>query len=247
MVWVPYGNANGEHVNYYLKSAVNKNFMELQNKQTEENLNQLLSRLKLLIRSGMLLVLAASGALSQQANMQQKDSATVLHMAEAIRKQLVTLPQYGVFDDLHFAIKGSTLILRGEASRPTLKSAAENAVKGIEGVQTVENEIEVLPLSPNDDRIRAAVYRSIYSQPALQRYTANRGPQFLSLTRRTMGITQDPPVGWHAIHIIVKNGNVTLKGAVQTSGDAAIAEMRANTTPGVFSVDNDLMVMNQEK
>ena len=168
-------------------------------------------------------------------------------MAEAIRKQLVTLPQYGVFDDLHFAIKGSTVILRGEASRPTLKSAAENAVKKIEGVQNVENEIEVLPLSPNDDRIRAAVYRNIYSHPSMTRYTSNRGPQFLSLTRRTMGITQDPPVGWHAIHIIVKNGNVTLKGVVQNSGDAAIAGMRANTTPGVFSVDNDLMIANQEK
>ena len=203
------------------------------------------SRRNLFSLFGLLFTFAASGAFSQPADT-QKDSAPVLHQAEAIRKALVTLPQYGVFDDLHFALKGNTVILRGEASRPTLKSAAENVVKQVEGVQTVINEIEVLPLSPNDDRIRAAVYRSIYSQPALQRYTANRGPQFLSLTRRTMGITQDPPLGWHAIHIIVKNGNVTLKGVVLNSGDAAIANMRANITPGVFSVDNDLLVANEE-
>src|SRR4051812_16142902 len=109
------------------------------------------------IQTVLLLTLAAVEVFSQQSATGQKDSASVQRMAEAIRKQLVTLPQYGVFDDLHFAIKGSTVILRGEASRPTLKSAAENVVKKIEGVQNVENEIEVLPLSPNDDRIRAAV------------------------------------------------------------------------------------------
>lgn len=211
----------------------------------------MLSRMQSSLQISLLLTVAVTGAFSQssakQSDEKQTDSVPIQRMAEAVRKQLVTLPQYSVFDDLHFAIKGSTVILRGEASRPTLKSAAENVVKKIEGVQTVENEIEVLPLSPNDDRIRAAVYYNIYSHPAMLRYTANRGPQYLSLARRTMGITQDPPIGWHAIHIIVKNGNVTLKGVVQNSGDAAIAGMRANTTPGVFSVDNDLLVANQEK
>ena len=211
----------------------------------------MLSRIPSSLQLSLLLTVAVTGAFPQssakQSEGKQTDSAPMQRMAEAIRKQLVTLPQYSVFDDLHFAIKGSTVILRGEASRPTLKSAAENVVKKIEGVQSVENEIEVLPLSPNDDRIRAAVYYNIYSHPAMTRYTANRGPQFNSLTRRTMGISQDPPIGWHAIHIIVKNGNVTLKGVVLNSGDAAIAGMRANTTPGVFSVDNDLLVANQEK
>ena len=211
----------------------------------------MLSSIQFLLQLSLLLTVAATGAFSQSKDKQSDrkpiDSAPIQRMAEAIRKQLVTLPQYSVFDNLHFAIKGSTVILRGEASRPTLKSAAENVVKKVEGVQNVVNEIEVLPLSPNDDRIRAAVYYNIYSHPAMTRYTSNRGPQFLSLTRRTMGITQDPPIGWHAIHIIVKNGNVTLVGVVQNSGDAAIAGMRANTTPGVFSVDNDLMVANQEK
>ena len=166
----------------------------------------------------------------------------VLRIAKQVRKSILTLPEYGVFDYLHFAIKGNTVILRGEASRPILKSSAENVVKKIEGVGSVENDIEVLPNSPNDDRIRAAVYRRIYGQPSLQKYTSNRGPRFSSLTRRTMGITYDPPIGYHAIHIIVKNGNVTLYGIVDNEADFAMAEMQANQTPGVFSVDNDLQV-----
>ena len=172
-----------------------------------------------------------------------------LRIAKEVRKQILTLPQYGVFDDIHFAIKGRTVILEGEASRPTLKSAAENVVKKIEGVETVDNRIEVLPLSPNDDRIRAAVYARIYSQPSLQKYTANRGggSRFQSMTRRTMGITNDPPIGYHSIHIIVKNGNVTLRGVVNNESDLAIAGMQANMTPGVFSVDNDLFVAKDEK
>jgi len=172
----------------------------------------------------------------------------VLRIAKEIRKQIVTLPQYGVFDDIHFGIGGKTIILDGSASRPTLKSSAENVVKKIEGVEGVNNQIEVLPLSPNDDRIRAGVYARIYGYPVLQKYTSNRGGgRWLSLTRLVTGITNDPPIGYHAIHIIVKNGNVTLKGAVNNSGDLAIAEMRANLTPGVFSVANDLFVANEEK
>src|SRR6185437_8835970 len=152
----------------------------------------------------------------------------VLRIAKQVRKSILTLPEYGVFDYLHFAIKGNTVILKGEASRPILKSSAENVVKKIEGVGSVENDIEVLPNSPNDDRIRAAVYRRIYGQPSLQKYTSNRGPRFTSLTRRTMGITYDPPIGYHAIHIIVKNGNVTLYGIVDNEADFAMAEMQAN-------------------
>jgi hyperosmotically inducible protein len=172
----------------------------------------------------------------------------VLRIEKEVRKQIVSLPQYGVFDDIHFGIKGKTIILDGQASRPTLQSSAENVVKKIEGVYAVDNRIEVLPLSPNDDRIRAAVYARIYSYPALQKYSSNRGGgQWLSLTRRTMGITNDPPIGYHAIHIIVKNGNVTLKGVVDNSSDLAVAGMQANLTPGVFSVDNDLFIANEEK
>jgi hyperosmotically inducible periplasmic protein len=168
-----------------------------------------------------------------------------LRIAKEVRKQILTQPLYGVFDNIHFAIKGAdTVILRGQASRPILKSSIENSVKKIEGVQTVTNEIEVLPVSPMDDRIRARVYASIYSYPVLQKYTSNRGPmnQMPSVARMAGGITNDPPIGYHAIHIIVKNGNVTLTGVVNSEADLAIAGMRANQVPGVFSVDNQLEV-----
>jgi len=174
----------------------------------------------------------------------------VLRIAKEVRKQIVTLPQYGIFDNIHFGIKGAdTVVLMGQASRPTLKSGAENVVKKIEGVTSVDNQIEVLPNSPNDDRIRAAVYAAIYTYPALQKYTSNRGrPRGgPSVARAAGGITNDPPLGYHAIHIIVKNGNVTLTGVVDSDTDLAIAEMRANGVSGVFSVDNDLQVASNAK
>ena len=188
----------------------------------------------------------APSALSQdQAASSDANQQAVLRIAQEVRKQIVTLPQYGVFDNIHFAIQGGdTVILSGQASRPTLKSGIETSVKKIEGVKNVRNDIEVLPASPNDDRLRATVYRSIYGYPALQRYTSNRGGmnRMPSVARQAGGITNDPPIGYHAIHIIVKNGNVTLTGVVDSDSDLAMAGMRANTVPGVFSVDNQLEV-----
>jgi hypothetical protein len=176
----------------------------------------------------------------------------MVKLAEAVRKQIVTNTQYGVFDSIHFAIKGGdTVILKGWASRPTLKSSLESSIKRIDGVKSVVNEIDVLPSSPNDDRIRAATYRAIYGYGSLQRYTSNRGPAAgignNSVARRAGGITNDPPFGWHAIHIIVKNGNVTLTGVVDNEGDMTLAGMRANMVSGVFSVDNDLQVAGKSK
>ncbi|HTS65835.1 MAG TPA: BON domain-containing protein [Candidatus Acidoferrales bacterium] len=188
----------------------------------------------------------AQKAAMPAADARQKE---VLRIAQEVRKQILSLPQYGVFDNLSFGIRQNTVILRGAASRPTLKSSAENVVKKIEGVESVENEIDVLPLSPNDDRIRAAVYVSIYGYGPLQRYTSNRGGgrTGLSVARAAGGITADPPMGFHAIHIIVKNGNVTLAGVVDNEGDLAIAEMRANSVNGVFSVQNELQVARKKK
>ncbi len=174
------------------------------------------------------------------------DMQVVQRMARAIQKEIYTLPTYGVFDDIRFSIKDGTVTLKGLASRPTLKSSAENVAKKVEGVQKVVNNIEVLPLSRNDDQIRARVYINVYRHPALQRYTSSRGNIWLSSTNVNFGITQDPPLGYHAIHIIVKNGNVTLEGAVDNAGDRAIAEIQANTVPGVFNVDNRLAVLNDE-
>lgn len=179
----------------------------------------------------------------QTANLDAKQQ-DMLRIAENVRKQIVTQPLYGVFDSIYFALKDNTVILSGKASRPTLKSDIENTVKKIQGVNNVDNRIDVLPLSPNDDRIRAAVYASIYRYPALQRYTSNRGGprRGPSIARRAGGITNDPPIGYHAIHIIVENGNVTLTGVVDSDMDLALAEMRANSVPGVFSVVNELQV-----
>lgn len=173
----------------------------------------------------------------------------LVRIAEEVRKQIVTLPEYGVFDNIHFGINpDGTVVLRGEASRPTLKSSAENVVKRIEGVEKVDNQIEVLPTSPNDDRIRAAVYAAIYSSAPLQKYTSNRRSRPMpSVARAAGGITNDPPLGFHAIHIIVKNGNVTLTGVVNNAGDLAIAGIRASGVPLVFSVDNQLQVANEGK
>jgi hypothetical protein len=174
----------------------------------------------------------------------------ILRIAKEVRKQIVMLPQYGVFDNIHFAIKGTdTVVLQGKASRPILKSSAENVVKKVEGVTTVDNQIQVLPVSPNDDRIRTAVYASIYSylhwrntRPIkADREAADRlpAPQAESPTILPVAITR--------FTSLLENGNVTLTGAVNNEGDLAIAGMRANIVPGVFSVDNDLQVANQGK
>lgn len=178
----------------------------------------------------------------------QASERAVLRIAREVQKAVVTLPNYGVFDDIRFAIKGYDVTLKGLASRPTLKSSIEQVVKKIEGVEKVVNEIEVLPLSRQDDDIRLATYLRIYGHPALSRYNPNRGsPLFTSRTTLANGITNDPPPGFHPVHIVVKNGNVTLEGVLDTVVDRTVAELQANGTPGVFSVTNNIVVSNQDK
>ena len=143
-----------------------------------------------------------------------------------VRHELYMLPYFGVFDNLEFTVEpGGKVTLLGQVRRPTLKSDAEAVVKDIPGVDTVVNKIEVLPVSPNDDRIRLAVYRTIYRTDALERYA----------------IQAVPP-----IHIIVKGGHVTLEGVVSGSGDRTLAYHAANRVPGVFSVRNNLRVEGEE-
>jgi hyperosmotically inducible protein len=142
-------------------------------------------------------------------------------ITKEVRHELVMLPYYGVFDNLAYRVDGTKVTLFGQVTQPTLKSDAAKAVQRIEGVQQVDNEIEVLPLSPNDDQIRRAAYRQIYSKPALQRYQLGAVPP---------------------IHIIVKNGNITLVGVVDSQGDKDLAGVAANGVPGAFKVTNDLVV-----
>ena len=134
------------------------------------------------------------------------------------------LPYYGVFDELAFKVDGSRVTLLGYVTRPTLKDDAERVVKSIEGVDSVDNRIQVLPLSPNDDRIRMAVYRAIYGDPALNRYALQAVPP---------------------IHIIVNNGQVTLTGVVGSEMDKNVANVRASAVPGVFGVTNNLVTESE--
>ena len=144
---------------------------------------------------------------------------------DEIRKELLTLPWYDVFDWLEAELRGDgTVVLRGETVRPTLKKDAEARVQKVEGVQKVINEIEVLPLSPNDDQLRIALYRAIYKFDS---------PLFRYATQAV------PP-----IHIIVKNGRVTLKGVIATEMDSQLAYTAARAVPGAFEVTNQLRVEN---
>ena len=142
-------------------------------------------------------------------------------LERAVRHELVMLPFYGVFDNLSYKVDGNTVTLLGQVIRPTLKSDAEAAVKRIEGVEKVNNQIEVLPVSPMDDRIRIAEYRTIYGRSPLDRYA----------------IQAIPPV-----HIIVKGGHVTLEGMTGSEMDKNIANILARGVSGVFSVTNNLRV-----
>jgi hyperosmotically inducible periplasmic protein len=191
----------------------------------------------------LLFVLSPVGAVARAQNAPATWSEVdTTRVVKDVQKKLGGLTDYGVFDDLHFSIKGKTIVLSGYASRPTLKSSAGNAVKGVAGVESVDNQIEVLPLSPNDDRIRAGAYNKIFLSAPLRKYNANAGGAFrgLSVPMMAGGITNDPPRGFHAIHIIVKNGNIILRGAVLNQGDADIAQIQANTVSGAFSVTNEL-------
>ncbi|HUA00070.1 MAG TPA: BON domain-containing protein [Candidatus Aquilonibacter sp.] len=144
-------------------------------------------------------------------------------LTKQVRHQLILLPYYDVFDNLEFRVEGSTVTLMGQVVRPDLKDDATATVKHIEGVTQVNNQIQVLSLSPMDWSIRRAEYRAIYSKPSLEIYR-NRSV---------------PP-----IHIIVDHGHVTLEGVVANENDKNLAGIAANQVPYVFSVTNNLRVEN---
>lgn len=210
----------------------------------------MLSKPRLTALAGVVLLLSPSLYAQAAADPDHGDNPAtytqqqMLTIAREVQHQLLSLARYSVFDSLSFGIRGRTVILEGYASRPVLKSDAESAVKSIKGIDSVENQIKVLPLSPMDDRIRSAVYRRIYTQPALRKYTGSPVGfgRFPSVARAAGGITQDPPLGYHAIHIIVDNGHVILTGVVNNESDSTIAYIQANSTPGTFAVDNDLRI-----
>jgi hyperosmotically inducible protein len=165
----------------------------------------------------MLAVLCAS-AFAQNAQPSQKAEGRI---QREVRHQLLLLPYLNVFDNIEYTVNGYDVTLLGQVTQPTVKSDAERAVKSIEGVEKVDNQIEVLPPSPSDDRLRVELFRAIYGYPALQRYAL-------------------PVV--KPIRIIVKNGHVTLEGVVDSEADKNAAGIRANSVPGIFEVKNNLRV-----
>lgn len=190
-----------------------------------------------------MLTIVAQGIMPTENRREQPSQQTINRIAVSIQKEVVSLPNYGVFDWITFNINGYNVVLKGYASRPTLKDSAERVTKKVEGVSAVENRIDVLPLSRMDDRVRAEAYVRIYGNSTLSRYNPNRGtPIFISPARIAAGITQDPPIGNHPIHIVVRNGNITLMGIVLNEGDKNIAGMMANQVQGAFSIDNQIEI-----
>jgi osmotically-inducible protein OsmY len=195
---------------------------------------------------GVAMVILAAGLIAQQPAQEE-----VYRLANQIRKKIVTLNNYGVFDNITFGISpgnaGYVVTLKGFASRPTLQPSAERVVAGIEMVESVVNEIEVLPTSRQDEDIRLAAYAKIYGHPTLSRYNPNRGTPLYGVRRRAVfGISNDPPIGPHPIHIIVNKGNIALEGVVDTETDKAIAGVQANSVNGAFSVANNLAVLGDK-
>ena len=176
----------------------------------------------------LLLCIVSAAAWQNSANQNQALSPRALErITTEVRHQLVMLPYYGVFDNLAYKVSpDGTVTLLGQVARPTLKSDAERAVQKVEGVEHVDNQIEVLPTSPMDDQSRRAVYRAIYGNEVLSQYALRAVPP---------------------IHIIVKNGHVTLEGVVSRQMDKQIAEMQAKSVPNVFSVTNNLRVEEESK
>ena len=141
-----------------------------------------------------------------------------------IRKELVTLPTYNVFDNLDFHLHDNDIVtLSGQVRMPSLKVSAERVVSNIEGVKSVINQIEILPTSPFDDDIRRVAFLQIYSHGQLSRY----------------GLHDVPP-----IHIIVKSGKLALEGFVANESDKMVAGLRANQVSNVFEVVNNVRVEN---
>jgi len=165
-------------------------------------------------------------ALTSGAFAKTKPQAMSARVIRQVRHELMTLPYYGVFDWLTFEVRpDNTVVLRGQVVKPSTKSDAESRVKDLDSVSKVVNEIKVLPLSPQDDRLRLALYRRLYgSDSPLFRYA-----------------TQSIP----SIHIIVDHGHATLKGLVDSKGDAQLAYIRARGVPGLFDVKSELQVESE--
>jgi len=169
----------------------------------------------------LLIGLAPQALMAGTQTASQNNSATYAQLSKQVRKRLVTLPYYGVFDNLAYSIDGSRVTLHGQVVRPSTRSDAERSVARIAGVTQVINNIQVLPLSGFDDSVRINTLRAIQRSGGLYRYFMGANP---------------------SLHIIVNRGHVTLEGVVGSKMDARLAYMAARSVPGAFSVTNNLEV-----
>lgn len=172
----------------------------------------------------MLVVGFAFSAVAQSNQGTASSDRSTQRIEREVRHELLMLPYLDVFDNLTYQVNGNNVTLMGDVVRPSLKSDAERAVKDIEGVESVTNNINVLPPSPQDDRIRLALYRAIYGYSSLQRYA--------------MPVIKP-------IRIIVQNGRVRLEGVVNSEADKNTAGIRAKGVPGTFEVTNNLKVVKE--
>jgi hyperosmotically inducible periplasmic protein len=175
--------------------------------------------------AGVLATCVEPAQTSGSKNSTKPSEAATTTLSREIHHQILALPFYSVFDSIDFRLEGRKVTLSGQVLRRTLKENAEAAVKSIEGIDAVVNQIEVLPVSPTDDDLRRAVYRALYEDPILERYA----------------VQNVPPV-----HIIVKNGKVSLEGTVESVSDKHLAGTRAATVPNVAGVKNDLQIHSKE-
>jgi len=169
-------------------------------------------------------------------------SVTSEETVRSVRRMLERLPYYGVFDFIVFRVDRGTVYLAGYSFEGRLKMDAETATKRASGVDEVANKIEVLPASPNDDRIRWATFYRIYTDDFLSRYAPGGESEVLQELRDERHFPGMQPVGIYGIHIIVKNGRTMLLGVVDNATDRQLAEVRAREVTGVFEVENDLSV-----
>jgi len=180
----------------------------------------------IILAIAVVFAIATSAAVAAPVVNERDQGLSQQQMMKKIRKELVTLPYYGVFDNLAYQVDGSTVTLSGQVVHPSTRSDAEKRVARIDGVTRVINQIEVLPLSPSDESIRIRTYRTVFRAGGLYRYALGANP---------------------SIHIVVNRGHVTLEGVVSNEGDRRLAYITASGVPGVFSVTNNLRTERENR
>jgi hypothetical protein len=191
--------------------------------------------------NGFFFAAALAGALLASSGLQAQGRA-VEETTLSLRRALARLPYYGVFDFLTFSVDRGTVTLQGYTYTGSLRTDAERAAKRVSGVDEVANQLEILPVSLHDDRIRRDTFYRIYADSFLSRYAAGGQRAALYEALEFGRYPGRQPFGDYPIHIIVNRGRTTLMGVVDNASDKQLAGFRAREVGGVFAVDNELVV-----